>query len=100
MLLIVDVFVEVEKDLIYEITKNGPHLIAALFFQHNIISYNQFELMQALNILLPSENSSMVLMYIVTENIKHSVTYEAFVKLLEQVPPLKHLHQKIIILGE
>ena len=91
---------EIEKDISYKVTNYGPHLLAGTFFQCNVISSNQLELMQQLIKLLPLDKVSVVLVDIITENVKDPVTYEAFINCLEEVSSLKHLHKKFKIIGK
>ena len=87
-----------EYIFINEIFK-GPLKFAGIFFHYNIISSNDHKLMQHLSALLPREKTTLVLLEIVKENIKHPVTYEALFNCLEIVPSLYYLYKKLKILG-
>ena len=96
----IDLYMEIEKDISYEVTNYGPLVLAGTFIQYNVISSNHLELIQQLIKLLPSDKVSVVLMDIITDNVKDPVTYEGFLKCLEEVSSLKHLHKKFKILGK
>ena len=89
-----------EKDINDVVTNYGPHLLIGIFFQYSIISSDDLEIMQHILKLLPSEKADVILIDIITQNVKNPVTYDDFINCLEQVTPLKHLYKKIILIGK
>ena len=94
-----DIILEVEQDLSYVITKHGPNVIAGTLFNYNVISSNEFELMQHLSKGLPIQKATVVLIEIISGNIKDPVKYEALLNCLEKETLLNYLYNKIKILS-
>ena len=96
---LVEVFEQVEEDLSKEVEYFGPYYYASIFSHHNIINSKQLELIHSLIDELHSNEATVVLMDIITENVKHPATYEAFIIWLEKEQSLNYLYNKVKILG-
>ena len=90
---------EVEQDLIYAVTNYGPYLFSGIIFHYKVISSNELELLQYISEVLPPKKAAVVLIEIMSENVKDPVKYEALLICLEKKSSLNYLYKKIIILG-
>ena len=97
-MLVVDVFKELEKDLVEEAKMSGVHNFSSLLFEHHIINSSDLDLVSWLGNYLPPEKLSVILVEIIANNVKNPSIYKAFINVLQKVSTLHYLHNKVEVL--
>ena len=101
MFYIVDVFKEIEIDLVEEVMKSGIYNFSSLLFEYDIISHNEMNLIGWLSENLSPDRLTLVLVEILANKVKKPVMYKAFLYFLEKVSSLHYLHNKVeVLLGQ
>ena len=98
IMLTVDVFKEIEKDLVEELKISGVHNFSSLLFEHHIINSSDLDLVGWLGNYLPPEKLSVILVEIIANHVKNPSIYKAFINVLQKVSTLHYLHHKVELL--
>ena len=76
-------------------TTYGPKIFSRILFEHNIMTSSNVEFIGWLNKHLPPQNTSVILVEILANNVKNPKIFKHFITFLGNVPFSHELYQNI-----
>ena len=92
-----DLFKQMEKDIIDGVIRYGPKMFSSILFEYNIISSSNLKLISLLSKYISPRNVSVMLVEILANNIKDQTVFKDFIVFLGNVPSLRYIYIKINI---
>ena len=85
----------IEKDIINGATTYGPTKFSTILFNYNIMSSSNLEVIELLCKYFPPRNVSVVLVELLSSNVKDPTIFKNFIDVLGNISPLHYLYKKI-----
>ena len=88
-----------EKDFINGATTYGPTIFSRILFNYNIMSSSNLEVIELLSKFFSPRNVSVVLVELLSNNMKDPTIFTKFIDVLGNISPLHYLYKKIDIIN-
>ena len=88
-----------EKDFINGAHTYGPTNFCTILFNYNIMSSSNLEVIELLSKYYPPRNVSVVLVELLSNNVKDPTVFKNFIEVLGNISPLHYLYNKIDIIN-
>ena len=88
-----------EEDFINGATSYGPTNFSTILYNYNITSSSNLEVIEMLSTFFAPRNVSVVLVELLSSNMKDPTLFKKFIDVLENISPLHYLYKKIDILN-